>query len=172
MTLTQENEDLNGASTNTFEIGVYSVYDTLTKQFDCPISLPVGKVTEYFTLLVNDVASKYYGKESDFILHKIGSFNQDTGEIDLHFAERVSFLDSYIDRPRRRYQVMLQVLNYLPHGYFKMPDEMKKSIQERIDEATMQYVKDYVLPDIDFDGLDVAKFKDIYTNYQSYVNKC
>ncbi|UPW41789.1 nonstructural protein [Peromfec virus RodF7_10] len=172
MILTQENKALNEASSmSTFEIGVYTVYDTVLQQFDYPICLPINKVEDYFKLVVNDVTSKYYLKESDYILNKIGTFNQATGEIDLHFVERISVLDSYIDKPRRRYQTMLQVLNYLPHGYFKMPDEMKKTIQDKIDSATMEYVTNYVIPDLDVSNFDLDKVKDIYKNYDSLVEK-
>lgn len=164
-----ENKALNEASTNTFKIGVYSIYDSVLKQFEAPISIPVNKLYDYMTLLVNDVQSRFYGHESDYILNKIGDFNVDTGEIELHFVERVSILDSYIDKDKRRLQEVLQVLNYLPSGYFKMPIEQKQVIQERIDNAVTEYVANYVLPDLDVSRFDTNKVRDIYSNYDKYT---
>lgn len=172
MTLTQEIKAVETApSMSTFEYGVYTVYDSVLKQFEPPICLPENKVSDYFKLVVNDVQSKYYQHESDFILNKIGTFNQASGEVESHFIERISVLDSYIDKSRRRYQVMLQVLNYLPCGYFKMPDEMKQTIQEKIDSATMEYVSKYVIPDLDVSQFDTSKVKDIYQNYDKYISQ-
>lgn len=150
------------------EIGVYTVYDTQLKQFEIPICLPVFRFDDYFKLLVNDVQSKYYEHESDYILNKIGRFNQDTGEIELHFVERISTLDKYIDLDKRKLQTVVQVLNYLPCGYFKMPVEQKQAIQDKIDEATMKYVSEYVLPDLDVSKFDMKKIKDIYNRYDVY----
>ncbi|WGL31043.1 hypothetical protein [Dipodfec virus UOA04_Rod_680] len=156
-------------SKNSFDIGVYSIYDSVLKQFDAPISIPQSKLYDYMNLLVNDVQSKFYGHESDYILNKIGDFNSETGEIELHFIERVSLLDSYIDVNKRRLQTILQVLNYLPTGYYKMPVEQKQVIQERIDNAISEYVAQYVIPDLDVSQFDTNKIRDIYNNYDSYV---
>lgn len=161
MTLTEE---------NTLEYGVYTVYDTVLKVHDFPVTLPVSKLDDYYKLVVNDVTSKYYGKESDFILNRIGTFNQESGEIVLHFVERICMLDTFIDKQKRHLQTIVQVLNYLPSGYFKMPDEMKQSIQERIDSATMEYVSKYVIPDLDVSNFDMNKIKDIYKNYDSLTS--
>ena len=78
-------------------IGVYSIYDCVLKQFGAPISIPDSKVNDYFTMLVNDVQSPYYNHESDYILNRIGTFNPETGEIELHFVERVCIMDSFIN---------------------------------------------------------------------------
>lgn len=165
----EEIKALNEASSNTFKIGVYSIYDCVLKQFEAPISIPVNKLYDYMTLLVNDVQSRFYGHESDYILNKIGDFNSDTGEIELHFVERVSILDSYIDKDKRRLQEILQVLNYLPSGYFKMPLEQKQSIQEKIDNAVTEYIANYVLPDLDVSRFDTNKVRDIYQRYDDLL---
>lgn len=130
-------------------IALYSVYDCVLKQFSAPVSLPKSKVTDYYTLLVNDVQSPYYGHESDYILNEIGVFDINTGEIELHFIERVCVLDTFIDQNRRNLQTLVKTLNYLPTGYFKMPAEQKQLIQENINKATQKYVEDYVIPDLD-----------------------
>lgn len=134
---------------NSTDVAIYTIYDCVLKQFTPPISLPKSKVNDYYTLLVNDVQSPYFGHESDYILNEIGKFNQETGEIELHFIERICILDTFIDLKRRNLQTLLQTLNYLPTGYFKMPEEMKKTIQENIDNATKKYVENYVIPDLD-----------------------
>lgn len=134
---------------STLEIGVYTIYDTVLKEYDLPICIPVSKLSDYMSLLINDVSSRYYGHESDFILNKIGIFDKNTGEVQLHFVERVCLLDSYIDVKKRKLQTIIQTLNYLPTGYFKMPVEQKQAIQEKIDSAIKTYVENYVVPDID-----------------------
>lgn len=130
-------------------VGVYTIYDCVLKQFDSPFSIPVTKLNDYLVLLVNDVQSKYYNHENDYIVNKIGDFNADTGEIEVHFVERVCTLDKYIDEKKRTLQTLIQTLNYLPSGYFKMPDEMKKDIQDNINNAVNDYVSKFVIPDLD-----------------------
>lgn len=119
-------------------------------------------------MLVNDVGSKYYGHESDFILNKVGDFNQETGEVENHFVERVAFLDFYIDNNQRKLQTIIKVLNYLPQGYFKMPMEQKQAIQEKIDCAITEYVANYVIPDLDVSKFDTRKINDIYKRYDVF----
>lgn len=143
-----ENEVKNVAESN-MNIGVYSIYDCVLKQYDVPFCIQETKLPDYLTLLVNDVQSKYYKHESDYIVNKIGIFDSDTGEIHLKFIERICILDKYIDDKKRNLQTLIQTLNYLPSGYFKMPEEMKKDIQEQINSAVQKYVSDYVVPDLD-----------------------
>lgn len=143
-----ENNEKKAVESN-LTIGVYTIYDCILKQYDIPFCIQDSKLGDYLTLLVNDVQSKYYNHEVDYIVNKIGSFDSDTGEIQLKFIERVSILDKYIDVKRRNLQTVIQTLNFLPSGYFKMPDEMKKDIQEKINQATTKYIQDYVVPDIE-----------------------
>lgn len=130
-------------------VGVYTIYDCVLKQYDLPFCIQVTKLSDYLLLLVNDVQSKYYNHESDYIVNKIGNFNTDNGEIELHYVERVAILDTFIDVKKRNLQTCIQTLNYLPSGYFKMPDEMKNDIQEQINKAVQKYVTDYVVPDLE-----------------------
>lgn len=130
-------------------VGVYTIYDCVLKQYDLPFTIQITKLNDYLSLLVNDVQSKYFKHESDYIVNKIGEFNQDTGEIELHFVERISMLDKYIDDKKRNLQTCIQTLNYLPSGYFKMPDEMKKDIQEQINITVQKYVAEFVVPDLE-----------------------
>lgn len=166
----QEKTSVNGpqACGDTLKIGVYTIYDSVLKQFDIPLAIPVTKLYDYMAMLVNDVGSKYYGHESDFILNKVGDFNQETGEVENHFVERVAFLDSYIDNNQRKLQTIIKVLNYLPQGYFKMPMEQKQAIQEKIDCAITEYVANYVIPDLDVSKFDTRKINDIYKRYDVF----
>lgn len=143
-----EKEQKNVAESN-LNVGVYTIYDCVLKQYDVPFCINVTKLGDYLTLLVNDVQSRYYNHEVDYVVNKIGNFNTDTGEIEQHFIERVCILDKYIDDKKRNLQTCLQTLNFLPSGYFKMPDEMKKDIQEQINNAVQKYVSDYVVPDLE-----------------------
>lgn len=144
---------------DTLQIGVYTIYDCVLKQFDIPIAIPVSKLYDYMNLLVNDVNSKYYNHESDYILNKIGDFNTETGEIELHFIQRVQILDNYINNEKRKLQTIIQTLNFLPTGYFKMPVEQKQAIQEKIDYSIAKYVEDYVIPDMDINSSKITQLE-------------
>lgn len=143
-----ENEILKVAENN-MGVGVYTVYDCVLKQYDLPFCIQETKLSDYLSLLVNDVQSKYFKHESDFIVNKIGIFDANTGEIQLKFIERICILDKYIDDKKRNLQTLIQTLNFLPTGYFKMPEEMKKDIQEQINSSVQKYVSDFVVPDLD-----------------------
>lgn len=135
--------------TTNIKNGIYTIYDCVLKQFDLPFVVPVTKLDDYMSLIVNDVSSKYFNHESDYIINRIGYFYQETGDVELTTIERIAIADKYIDTKKRKLQTIIQTLNFLPTGYFKMPDEMKKSFQEKIDEAIKNYVEDYVVPDLD-----------------------
>lgn len=143
-----EKEQKNVAESN-MTVGVYTIYDCVLKQYDLPFCIQATKLCDYLSLLVNDVQSKYYNHEADYIVNKIGDFNTDTGEIEQHLVVRVSILDKYIDDKKRNLQTCIQTLNYLPTGYFKMPEEMKKDIQEQINNTVQKYVSDFVIPDLE-----------------------
>ena len=149
-------------------IGVYTIYDCVLKQFGAPISIPDSKVNDYFTMLVNDVQSPYYNHESDFILNRIGSFNSESGEIELHFVERVCILDSFINNNKRNLQTIITTLNYLPTGYYKMPQEQKEVIQQQINSAVKNYVENYVVPDLDISS---EKIKSLESTIQDYEER-
>ena len=155
---------------STTDIAVYTVYDCVLKQFSAPVSLPRQKVNDYYTLLVNDVQSPYFNHESDYILNEIGSFNVDTGEIEPKFIERICVLDTFIDYKRRNLQILLQTLNYLPTGYFKMPEEQKRVIQENIDNAVKKYVENYVVPDLDVSSEKIKDLESIIQDYEERLN--
>ena len=148
------------------EIGVYTIYDCVLKQFGAPISVPVSKLNDYFTLLVNDVNSPYYNHECDYILNRIGTFNQVSGEIELHFVERICILDSFINQNKRNLQTIITTLNYLPTGYYKMPAEQKEQIQNDINVAIQKYVENYVVPDLDISSEKIKQLEGIIDDYE------
>lgn len=152
------------------EIAVYTIYDTVTKQFDLPFSIPQVKLYDYMSHIVNDVQSKFYGHESDYILYQIGIFDQSLGDVINQEMTKVNLLDFYIDKQKRNLQTVIQVLNYIPAGYYKMPELKKKHIQEKIDNAVTEYVTNYVLPDLDVSKYDMSKVRDIYEHYDIYTN--
>lgn len=141
------------------QVGVYTIYDCVLKQYDVPFCIIESKLGDYLSLLVNDVQSKYYNHESDYIVNKIGNFNINSGEINLHFVERVCLLDKYVSDKKRNLQICLQTLNYLPSGYFKMPQEMKNDIQGKIDECVQKYVSEYVVPDLDINYSKITQLE-------------
>lgn len=155
---------------DTLTVGVFTIYDTVLKQYDAPICIPDNRILDYFKLVVNDVNSKYFMHESDYIIYRIGEFNNEYGSL-IQLDDIVSFgsLDRFIDVEKRRLQTIVQVLNYLPCGYFKMPDEMKRDIQDKIDSAIMEYVANYVIPDLDVGKFDTEKVKDIYKHYDDMI---
>lgn len=155
---------------SSIKIGVYSIYDCVLKQFGAPICIPVSKVNDYFTLLVNDVQSPYYDHESDYILNKIADFDSNTGEIIPCFIERISLLDNFININKRNLQTIIQTLNYLPSGYFKMPSEQKEAIQANIDKAVQKYISDYVVPDMDISSEKVHQLEEKISDYEQRLN--
>jgi hypothetical protein len=143
--MNEKNEKL----ADTLTVSLYSIYDTVLKQFEPPFSCVESQLDQYMSMLINEPQSRFYGKESDYILNKLAEFSQDDGEIKIKFIERVAILDSYIDKHKRNLQTIIQTLNYLPQGYYKMPEDRKKDIQESIDQAIQKYVENYVIPDLD-----------------------
>lgn len=152
------------------EIGIYSIYDCVLKQFGAPISIPVSKVNDYFTLLVNDDKSPYFNHESDYILNRLGTFHSDTGDIEIKLIERICILDSFVNQNKRNLQTIITTLNYLPTGYYKMPTEQKQVIQSQIDNAVQKYVENYVVPDLDISSEKIKQLESIIQDYEDRLN--
>lgn len=132
------------------EYGVYVVYDTVLQTYDLPVIIPTNKYYDYFNIIVNDVQSKYFNHEDDYILYRTGSYDVNTGIISNQPEQKINVLSYFINHSKRKLQTIIQTINYLPSGYFKMPAEQKQSIQDKIDDAIVKYVSDYVVPDMDF----------------------
>lgn len=138
---------------DTLEIGVYTIRNDMLRSYEDCFSCNVQQLGKYLSMIVNDVQSKFWGTESNYSLYRIGTFRTDIGKLEILEPELVNKLDMFIDNQKRTIQIICQTLNYLPTGYFKMPDEMKKQIQDKIDEATTKYINDYVIKDLDTNGI-------------------
>lgn len=141
---TQKNE-----TKNTMELGVFTFYDCVLKQFEIPFILPTQKLNDYLDAVVNNVESKFYKHENNYYIVRIGIYNEETAEIKNIQHQQIATLDKYINDKKRTMQTIIQTLNYLPTGYFKMPEEMKKQIQKDIDAGIKEYIENFVIPDID-----------------------
>ena len=153
---------------DTLQLGIYVVYDKVAKSYEPPVCIPVSRFMDYFKLVVNDVASKYYGHESDYQVELLGYFDSQLGIFDLQKSIVISTLDYCIDYNKRNLQTIVQVLNFLPSGYFKMSAEQKQDIQNSIDKAIVEYVAKYVAPDLDVNNKSVEKIVDIYNRYDAF----
>lgn len=141
---------LNEQCESSLKVGIYSVWDTQLKQYDSPFSCSISHLDDYLSIMVNDVQSRFYGKEEFFIVVKLGEFDSNTGAlIQCSQPEHVGMLSKYIRTVDRNMQIIIKTLNFLPQGYFKMPQEMKQNIQNDIDSAIKDYVANYVIPDMD-----------------------
>lgn len=129
---------------NSLQQQVYCIYDCQLKQYELPFVMQEAKLKDFMSQIVNEVSSSYYSNPSLFNLCKLGTFDTSTGNILQSTVDVVCKLDTYIDENRRRVQECIRTLNYLPTGYFKMPKEIQEDIQQKIDEAIKQYVKDFV----------------------------
>lgn len=153
MKVEQNFNNVNDNCESSLIIGLYSIWDTQLKQYDSPFSCVKSHLDDYITLMVNDVQSRYYGKEDLFVLVKLGEFNTDNGIFyTLTEPVHVNYLSKYIRQHDRNLQTIIKTLNFLPSGYFKMPEEMKKEIQLGIDDCLSKYVENYVVPDIDINS--------------------
>lgn len=125
---------------------IYALRDNELSEYVAVTSLSEVEVEPYFTELANDVRSPYYQRVKDFDCLSLGVLNDETGVID-YDRHLLCPLSSYVDEKRVEYQRIVQILNYLPTGYFKMPKEMQDGIQEQISQAVKDYVEKYA--DID-----------------------
>lgn len=132
------------------EYGVYVVYDTVTQIYDLPVIIPVNKYYDYYNLIINDLNSKYYNHEDDYVLFRIGNYDTNNGIIENIAPQKLNSLSFFINQSKRNLQTIIQTINFLPHGYYKMSSEQKQSIQEKIDDSIVKYVSEYVVPDMDF----------------------
>lgn len=133
----------NKAESN-FSLKIYSVYDTVLNEFHVPFVCRSSELNDICIELANNVSSKYYYNTSNYEVYYLGEFNENTGSIVCDVKILMSRLDSFIDDAKRKIQIAIQTLNYLPNGYFKMPDEMKKGIQEKIDNAIKDYCEEFI----------------------------
>lgn len=143
-------KEIKGKDVDTFCYKLLSIYDCLLGTYSVPFAVSEISMHSMLSSIVNDVQSQYYNKESDYRIVQVGEFDETTGIVH-GYTEHVMLgdLSSYIDTKQRNLQTIIRTLNYLPTGYFKMPEEQKKDIQQSIDESIKKYVSDYVIPDLD-----------------------
>lgn len=133
---------------SSLEIGAYVVYDTVLQEYSTPFCVSVSALENEMKSLINDVSSRYYGNENDYILFKVGTFDKKSGLIHYSNFEKIGSLGLYVDDMSRKVQICIKTLNYLPVGYFKMPEEMKKDIQSQIDEQIKVYSELFIKPSL------------------------
>lgn len=128
---------------------IVGVYDRDLKVVCACVDVYEADIDKYFIELANDIRSPYYNDTKRYTCLKIGYFAIEGYESPFFnvAVETLCPLEKYIDKKRIEYQRIIQVLNYLPNGYFKMPEEMQKEVQADIKQAVSDYVEKYA--DID-----------------------
>lgn len=118
--------------------------------YDEPFVISDLKCKSFMQNLVNTPGSDYYYDYDDKFLFKIGSINSNNMMLHKSVApEVIQPLTNYVSSSLRKYHQTIRALNYMPQGYYKMSKEQKEDIQQRIDDAIIDYVTKYVIPDID-----------------------
>lgn len=127
---------------------VYSLFDTALSVYDSPFVMTSADLSKFLDSVVNDVASKYYDNPQQFEVFNLGIFDDHVGEFITNSKQSLGNLSQYVDTRKREIQECIRTLNFLPVGYFKMPAEMQKDIQDKIDEAVRFYVKEFCTTDV------------------------
>lgn len=140
------------------ENGVYAIYDCKLCQFELPIVLPTATAIRDLKGIVNTYGSKYFFTPSDFILYRLGSYDNTTARFDLlpdNQYINLCNLNDLLDKDMRRRFMIMHTLNTLPVGYYKMPQEMKEDIQKNIDECCKMYVEEFIVPEIEAGNMKI-----------------
>ena len=134
---------------NTTEHFIYGLYDRLLKTYTHLFEANGPDAQAVFRELSNSVDSPYYRTTSDFDVVVIASFDINTG-VCVPAPQTLCRLSVFVDEARHKRQDMIQALNYLPNGYFRMPKEMQAEINESINSALKDYIeelqKEIVIP--------------------------
>lgn len=156
------NDEQNVSVVGMNEVGIYSIgfktVDRFGKSvvlYDVPFTVPENLFDSYIKQLVNNPESPYYYGFDNRFIYKIGVINQ--RDLSVHLStvpDVVNTVEYYQSKQLRQYHQTLLALNTMPKGYYKMSVEQKQEIQERIDNAIIDYVNKYVFPDIDFSKID------------------
>lgn len=128
-----------------------AIYNTDLNEYEAVQAMYESDIRPYFIELASDIRSPYYNKLKNYTVVSLGDFKRD-GSIVSNKPDTLGLLSDYADPKRIEYQRIVQVLNYLPEGYFKMPSEMQAEVQKQIQEAVISYVNKYA--DVD----KLAKF--------------
>lgn len=122
---------------------VYSIYDTSLSVYESPFVMKSCDLKGFLISLANDVNSKYYENPEQYEVFCLGTYDDSVGEFITNSKQCLGNLSAYVDVRRRDIQMCIRTLNFLPTGYFKMPVEMQKDIQSKIDEAVKFYAKEF-----------------------------
>lgn len=120
---------------NSLERHLYCIYDKKLHDYSHVFLATGVEAKKIFTELANDVSSPVYHSVSDYDVIDLGEFSPND-----MIKTVLCGLDSMRDLRRIELQWMIQTLNFLPSGYFKMPEEMQKDIKDKIDEALKKYI--------------------------------
>lgn len=123
---------------------LYVVFNEVKDEPDSVCYLFPDEYHLYFSMLANDVTSKYYFNLEDYTVIDYGEVPDFEKVFD---EESCDPLISFVDDRRRDLQTIIQTINFLPNGYFKMPKEMQEEVQRKINEACTKYASDYITED-------------------------
>lgn len=122
---------------NSLEKSLYCVYDKKLQEYSHVFLATGPEARSIFTEMANDVSSPLYNSCSDYDVVNLGSLLPE----EILDKKICCPLNTFRDSKRIELQWMIQTLNYLPTGYFKMPEEMQKDIKDKIDEALKKYTE-------------------------------
>ncbi len=126
---------------NTLETKIYALYDLELKSYSY-VFCGIGRdVQNFYSEMVNSVGSIFYERANSFEIVCLSDFNISTGEITLVDRFVLCRLSQLIDKKRVERQQMVQSLNYIPIGYYRMPKEMQDDINSRINDALSTYIE-------------------------------
>lgn len=156
-----DEKNVKNESIGMSQLGIYAVVlkqnvdGKIINIYDEPFIVPQLKVKGFMQNLVNNPSSPYYDDLKDKFLVEVGSIDSLTMKTHIHSVpEYVGILTDYIKLNLRRYHQTIQVLNYMPKGYYKMSAEQQQDIQSKIDEQITEYVTKYVIPELDLTSID------------------
>lgn len=118
----------------TLEKNLYGVRDLKTGDYSHIVYCSGPEAKHMFSEFINDVTSPLYNS-SDYDVCCFGNVD----DYLYNNSSVVCPLTTLKDNKRIELQYMIQTLNYLPVGYFKMPSEMQEEYKKKIDEAVKKY---------------------------------
>lgn len=123
---------------------VYVVYNSDINVYEKPFVCRESELSDICSMLVNNVESKYYNSPTSYDVYCIGDFDSFSGQISSCTRHFITNLGYCVDEFKRRVQICIQTLNYLPIGYYKMSKEEQAPIQDKINNALSEYIEMFV----------------------------
>lgn len=128
---------------------VYVIYNSDIQVYEKPFVCRESELSDICSMLVNSVDSKYYNNSTSYDVYCIGEFDSFSGQISTSARHFITNLGYCVDDFKRRVQICIQTLNYLPIGYYKMSKEEQAPIQEKINYALSEYIEMFVIDNPD-----------------------